>query len=632
MTALANDNVDRSACRRRRDAAAFHRSLAAATSPRPCVLSTTLRTSSIFAPCSSRTSRTGWDFPRSRSSARRGRSKSRCVASRSAHARGCQCREPRPRVAHVAGRRGSCRVYLPARSVRARREAIAAEGADVVVVDGTYEDAVRLAAAAGAEPSVLEIADVGSSGPARSVIDGYATLFDEAAGRAAFDLIVVPAGVGSLAAAAARHGAAGVAVVAVEPETARASRRRRGGASRPRSDAGHDDGGLDCARSRKPRGRCSEPASLGRSRSRTSRRTMRCASSHARALRIGASGAAPLAALRTLVLEESSALRRAVGLGPATRVLLIATEGPTDRTPTVESCPRSCKGPRGRDPEKVSAPRMRLYRRRRRCRRLATCSLAPPGRLAPRGRLATCGLAPPGRLAPRRCLAACGLAAGRLAPRRCLAACGLAAGRLAPRGRLAAGRLAPRGGLAAGRLAPGGGLAAGRLAPGGGLAAGRLAPRRRLAACCLAPGGGLAAGRLAAAVVLRPVVLRRAVVLRLVVLRRAVVLRPVVLRPVVLRPVVLRRAVVLRADVFRLLVLRRAVVLRAGAAVSAVGPSSSYDVAAIIPAVPPSPPATDCVGAGVAHAASPASAGASRPPRVSRIVEQRRPPLAESSW
>src|SRR5688572_19574985 len=50
-------------------------------------------------------------------------------------------------VAHVAARRGlRARVFLPARSVAARREAIAGEGADVVVVDGTYEDAVRLAA------------------------------------------------------------------------------------------------------------------------------------------------------------------------------------------------------------------------------------------------------------------------------------------------------------------------------------------------------------------------------------------------------------------------------------------------------------------------------------------------------
>jgi diaminopropionate ammonia-lyase len=109
-------------------------------------------------------------------------------------------------VAHVAARRGlRARVFLPERSVAARREAIAGEGAEVIVVDGTYEDAVRLAAEEGARPGAIELADVGSSGPAHWVIDGYATLFAELEDR--FDAILVPVGVGSLGAAAARYGA-----------------------------------------------------------------------------------------------------------------------------------------------------------------------------------------------------------------------------------------------------------------------------------------------------------------------------------------------------------------------------------------------------------------------------------------
>jgi diaminopropionate ammonia-lyase len=48
-------------------------------------------------------------------------------------------------------------------------------------------------------------------------------------------------------------------------------------------------------------------------------------------LAIGESGAAPLAALRKLVADpECSALRESVRVGPDTRMLLIATEGPTD--------------------------------------------------------------------------------------------------------------------------------------------------------------------------------------------------------------------------------------------------------------------------------------------------------------
>ena len=43
-------------------------------------------------------------------------------------------------------------------------------------------------------------------------------------------------------------------------------------------------------------------------------------------LAIGESGAAPLAALRALAAER----RRGAASGPASRVLLVATEGPTD--------------------------------------------------------------------------------------------------------------------------------------------------------------------------------------------------------------------------------------------------------------------------------------------------------------
>jgi diaminopropionate ammonia-lyase len=49
---------------------------------------------------------------------------------------------------------------------------------------------------------------------------------------------------------------------------------------------------------------------------------------------IGESGAAPLAALRALATDaECAPLRRAVGLGRDSRVVLIATEGPTGGEP-----------------------------------------------------------------------------------------------------------------------------------------------------------------------------------------------------------------------------------------------------------------------------------------------------------
>ena len=64
-------------------------------------------------------------------------------------------------VAHIAATRGlRCRVFLPARAVAARRAAIATEGAEVIVLDGDYEDAVTAARNAALDPGPAEIADV----------------------------------------------------------------------------------------------------------------------------------------------------------------------------------------------------------------------------------------------------------------------------------------------------------------------------------------------------------------------------------------------------------------------------------------------------------------------------------------
>jgi diaminopropionate ammonia-lyase len=237
-------------------------------------------------------------------------------------------------VAHVAAMRGlACRVFLPARSSAARREAIAGEGAEVVVVDGDYEEAVARAAAAGAAPGLLEVADVGSSPAAHAVIDGYATLFAEAAGQARFDLLVVPVGVGSLAAAAARFGAAaGIAVVGAEPATAAClTASLAAGEPTVVPTPGTSMAGLDCAA-------VSDAAWPALRHGIAGTVTIADAEAHAAmrelaaaGLAIGDSGAAPLAALRALAGDpDCAALRDAVRLGARSRVLLVATEGPTD--------------------------------------------------------------------------------------------------------------------------------------------------------------------------------------------------------------------------------------------------------------------------------------------------------------
>jgi diaminopropionate ammonia-lyase len=234
-------------------------------------------------------------------------------------------------VAHVAAQRGlRCRILLPARAAPARREAIAAEGAEVIAIDGDYEEAVARAASEGAAPGAMELADVGASGPARWVIDGYATLFAELPDA---DVILVPVGVGSLAAAAARHGAAtGAQVIGVEPQTA-AGLTASLAAGEPTAvpTPGTTMAGLDCAEV-SPAAWPDLRAGLRGTVTVTDAEVhaaMRELAAAGRA--IGDCGAAPLAALRALAREEACAeLRAAAGLGAAGRVLLIATEGPTD--------------------------------------------------------------------------------------------------------------------------------------------------------------------------------------------------------------------------------------------------------------------------------------------------------------
>ena len=105
------------------------------------------------------------------------------------------------------------------------------EGASVEELAESYDDAVRHAAAlADADPDALLVQDTswpGYEDVPLWIVDGYATLFDEAAEQTAelgldLDLLVVPAGVGSLAHAAVRFAGPrhGCQVVTVEPEVA----------------------------------------------------------------------------------------------------------------------------------------------------------------------------------------------------------------------------------------------------------------------------------------------------------------------------------------------------------------------------------------------------------------------------
>jgi len=125
-------------------------------------------------------------------------------------------------VARAAWLRGlGATILVPAGTADARIEAIEGEGASVQVVDGSYDDAVRLSAEL-ADERRLVLSDTswpGYEDIPRRVIEGYATIFhevDEQAG-APVEVAFVPIGVGALAAAAARHLAGRARLAGVEP-------------------------------------------------------------------------------------------------------------------------------------------------------------------------------------------------------------------------------------------------------------------------------------------------------------------------------------------------------------------------------------------------------------------------------
>lgn len=237
-------------------------------------------------------------------------------------------------VAHVAAARGlRARIYLPARSSEVRRDAIASEGADVVVVEGSYEDAVARAAEQGARPGVLEVADVGASRTAHWVIDGYSTLFGEIAAQETFDVLLVPIGVGSLGAAAARFGAQqGMHVLGVEPTSAAClTASLATGAPTTVATPGTVMAGLDCAEVSVAAWPSLHRGIAGTVLVTDAEADAAVSELERLGLAIGASGAATLAALRLLTAaDECADLRALVSFGSATRVVLIATEGRTD--------------------------------------------------------------------------------------------------------------------------------------------------------------------------------------------------------------------------------------------------------------------------------------------------------------
>ncbi|MFJ9176346.1 diaminopropionate ammonia-lyase [Streptomyces sp. NPDC102360] len=218
--------------------------------------------------------------------------------------------------------------------------AIAGEGAEVTEVPGAYDEAVRRAAEVAAASDALLVQDTAWPGYERIpgwIVEGYSTLcaeVDEQLGVQEPDLVVVPVGVGSLAQAVvtyfrSRPSGHAPALLSVEPESAACvlESLARG---EPVSVATGDTGmaGLNCGT---PSTLAWPVLSEGLDAAVAVRDTD-SARAAARLADLGVScgpcGAAPLAGLRAALSGTGAHERRAaLGLGPASVVVLLSTEG-----------------------------------------------------------------------------------------------------------------------------------------------------------------------------------------------------------------------------------------------------------------------------------------------------------------
>jgi diaminopropionate ammonia-lyase len=237
-------------------------------------------------------------------------------------------------------------VYVPEGTARPRIEAIESEGAAVSVVPGGYDEAVRRSAAA-ASQTCLVVSDTSWPGYAQIpgwVIDGYSTVFAEASDQLAEsgqhepDVVVLPVGVGSLAAATIRHYKArgtahAPALVGVEPESARCVTEslRAGRLVTLPFPQTSIMAGLNCG----------TPSQLAWPLVRRGMDAMVaiCDGWAMAAMRslagagviAGETGAAALAGLQAICAgQDGEAAREALRIGRDSRVLLLCTEGATD--------------------------------------------------------------------------------------------------------------------------------------------------------------------------------------------------------------------------------------------------------------------------------------------------------------
>ena len=247
-------------------------------------------------------------------------------------------------VAHFArqlGHRAS--IYIPLGVHPTAAQNITDEGANLIRIDGGYDDAVAAARMAALAPGTVLVQDTAWEGyediPA-AIIEAYDTLFHELdnqlddIGTHELDLVLVPTGVGSLLQASITHyrsdaARAGTAVVSVEPESAACVQASLAAGTPVTIDTGTTImSGLNCGT---PSLTAWPFIDNGLDAATTVSDIEATAAAHTLAkhgVDAGPCGAATLAALEHILTGPTTASRRQhLHLGPESTVVLLVTEG-----------------------------------------------------------------------------------------------------------------------------------------------------------------------------------------------------------------------------------------------------------------------------------------------------------------
>lgn len=236
-------------------------------------------------------------------------------------------------------------VYMPAGSARERLENIRSAGAEATIIDGNYDDAVRLAAKQAKEKGWLLVQDTAWEGYTQIpqwIMEGYCTMGLEALEQLeeAPTHIFLQAGVGSMAGAMAGLFTAALkekpTIVIVEPNKAdcifRTAQANDGQLHTVTGPMDTIMAGLACG----------EPCSMGwEVLKSTANHFLSCpdsAAAHGMVLLAenhivsGESGAAAFGCAAAILKNPKlAAMKEALGLNGASRLLFISTEGDTDR-------------------------------------------------------------------------------------------------------------------------------------------------------------------------------------------------------------------------------------------------------------------------------------------------------------